>query len=144
METYNNSGQSFFEVVVAIGLISIVLVTLVALGALSIRASVYSRNQTQASRYTQQAIEWLREEKSASWVTFKVRAGTPNWCLDSLYWASAGSCSGSQIISGTIFTRSLKFTNLDAETIQADVQTTWVDKQGTHTAPTSTIFTSWK
>ena len=139
----NLAGQSFFEVVVAVGLMSIVLITLVAMGSASIRASVYSRNQTGATRYSQQAFEWLREEKDASWTNFKTKALTLNWCLDSLAWLKPGSCSVTDIISGTIFTRALKFTNIDVNTIQADVTTTWVDAQGTHSIPTSTVFTNW-
>lgn len=143
METYNK-GQSFFEVVVAVGLISIVLVTLVAMASLSIRASTFSRNQTEAVRLTQQASEWLRGEKDASWTNFKTKAASGTWCLDSLTWNRPGSCSGNNIVPGTIFVRQVKFTNIDAVTIQSDIQTSWTDAQGTHTSTNSFIFTNWK
>ncbi|HSX49290.1 MAG TPA: hypothetical protein VLE44_03450 [Candidatus Saccharimonadales bacterium] len=145
METYSNSkGQSFFEVVVAMGLISIVLVTLVAMASLSIRATTFSRSQTEAVRLTQQASEWLRGEKDASWTIFKTRAASGTWCLDSLTWSRPGTCSANNIVPGTIFTRQVKFTNIDAVTIQSDIQTTWADAQGTHTSTTGVIFTNWK
>jgi Tfp pilus assembly protein PilV len=137
-------GQSFIEVVIALALISIVLITLVAMAALSIRASVFSRNQTEASRYTEQAAEWLRSEKDASWSTFRSHAAIPNWCLDSLYWQKQISCSGSDVISGTVFTRSLKFTVNADGSVSADLSTTWIDAQGTHSVPTSLIFTNWQ
>ena len=152
METYNETaiapslsrGQSLFEVVIAMALISIVLITLVAMASVSIRAAVFSRNQTQAGRLTEQASEWLRAEKDANWATFNSHAATPNWCLDSLYWQKAFSCSANDIISGTIFTRSLKFT-INADTsISADLKTVWTDAQGSHTVPTSIIFTNWQ
>lgn len=148
---YNNdsgpetlAGQSIVEVVIALAMISTVLITLVTMAALSIRASTFSRNQTEASRFTGQAAEWLRSEKDASWTVFKSHAATSNWCLDSLYWNKANPCSSSSVISGTIFTRNLKFINNADGSIEADVLTTWTDAQGTHTSPTSIIFTNWK
>ena len=154
METYNKqylrfryknqSGQSLFEVVISMALISIVLITLVAMAALSIRAAVFSRNQTQAGRLTEQASEWLRSEKDASWSTFNTHAATINWCLDSLYWQKAVSCSPSDLVSGTNFIRSVKFTRNADGSIVADVNTNWIDAQGTHTVTASTVFTNWQ
>lgn len=140
----NNNGQSFVEVVIALALISIVLITIVSLAALSIRASVFSRNQTEASRYTEQASEWLRSEKDANWSAFKSHAVSSNWCLDSLYWQKQNACSGSDVISGTVFIRSLKFTNNSDGSVSADLSTSWTDAQGTHTVPTSLIFANWQ
>ncbi|CAN5325257.1 hypothetical protein BH10PAT1_BH10PAT1_4310 [soil metagenome] len=133
-------GQSFFEVIVAMALISIVLITLVALASVSIRASAFSRNQTQASRFTGQAAEWLTAEKSASWTTFLVHASTPQWCLTSLSWLQSGDCS--DFISGTIFTRTLNLTKNADGSVSADVVTQWEDAQGVHSVPTSVIFTN--
>lgn len=150
MEAYNNglprrqAGQSFFEVIVALGLISIVLITLVTMGSASIKASTFARNQTQANRYTQQAVEWLTGEKTASWATFKTHATSITWCLDSLWWQKPNPCGSSDIISGTIYKRSVTFTIIDPSTIQADISTVWVDAQGSHSVPASTIFTNWK
>ncbi len=153
METYskqslrlnrNNKGQSLFEVVIAMALISIVLITLVAMASVSIRAAVFSRNQTQASRFTEQASEWLRSEKDANWATFSSYAATQNWCLDSLYWQKGTVCSVNSVISGTIFVRNLKFTVNADSSISADIQTSWVDAQGSHLVTTSIVFTNWQ
>jgi len=139
----NNKGQSLFEVVVAMALISIVLITIVAMASVSIRSSVFSRNQTQASKYTEQAAEWLRSEKDASWVAFIAHASTRNWCLDSLYWQKGSSCGSSDLVSGTPYQRNLLFTVRPDNSVSADVVTTWVDAQGSHTVSSSTIFTNW-
>lgn len=147
---YNNNGlprreagQSFFEVIIALALISIVLITIVALASTSIRASVFSRNQTTAQRYTQQASEWLRAEKDADWTLFKTRASTPSYCLDSLYWLKSGDCTEFDFISETIFIRSVNFTVNPDTSITNDLKTQWSDAQGTHAATTSIIFTNW-
>lgn len=140
----NNKGQSIFEVIVAVALISLILITLVGLATLSIAASTFSRNQTEAARFTQQASEWLRAEKDSGWTNFSTHAATKYWCLDSLTWNKPTTCSASDLISGTIFTRSLIFTINADGSIQADVSTNWTDAKGTHTAPTSVVFTNWK
>lgn len=137
----NEEGQSIFEVVVAVALISFVLVALVSMASLSIAASTFSRNTTQASRFTQQAIEWLRSEKDAGWIAFKAHAANSTWCLDSLTWLKPGPCSASQFISGTIFKRSLTFTTNSDGSLTVDVTTYWDDAKGTHNAPTTTVFT---
>lgn len=148
METYNRSrtrlskGQSFFEVIVALGLISIVLITLVAMAAASIRASVFSRNQTEANRFGEQAIEWLREEKNAGWTAFASHSPLTNACFQNLELTSQQSppCT----ISGTVFARTLTLaTNLDTS-ITATVYTSWTDAQGNHTVSSSTLFANWK
>ena len=138
-------GQSLVEVVIAIALISVILISLVGLASLSIRASAFSRNQTEAQRYTQQSAEWLRSEKDASWTTFKANAAAGTYCLNTgNNWGSGGSCASGSTISGTIFTRSVKFTNNADGTIEADVSTSWLDAQGTHIEPTSIIFADFK
>ncbi len=138
------SGQSILEVIIALALISVVLITLVATAALSIRASTFARNQTESQRLTQQGAEWLRSEKDANWPTFKGHAATTTWCLDNLSWANSSTCGSAEVVSGTIFTRNLTFTNNADGSIQADVKTSWVDAQGTHIEPTSIVFTDFK
>ncbi|HWA51758.1 MAG TPA: LamG-like jellyroll fold domain-containing protein [Patescibacteria group bacterium] len=149
MEAYNkhslsplDKGQSFFEVVVAMALISLVLIAIVSLAAVSIRASVFSRNQTEASRFTQQAIEWLQSERDANWTAFVGHTTSSIWCLDSLYWQKAGTCDSSSLISGTVFTRSASFTVNTNSTITAEVSTTWSDAQGKHTVPVTVVFSN--
>ncbi len=139
-----NDGQSIFEVVVAIALISLVLVALVSMASLSIAASTFSRNQTQATRFTQQGVEWLRAEKEANWNTFRTRAATPNWCLDSLYWSKPVTCSSTEVIAGTVFRRRLGLTINADSTVTAVISTSWVDARGTHTIPTSIVFANTK
>lgn len=143
MEIYNRqAGQSFFEVIVALGLISIVLITLVAMAAVSIRASVFSRNQTEANRFSEQAIEWLREEKDNGWTVFAGRSPLTNSCFQNPAWNNSQS-TPCTLISGTIFTRTLTLTTPNPD-ITATISTSWTDAQGTHSVSSSTVFANWK
>lgn len=136
-----SKGQSLFEVMIAMAIVSIVLISIVSLASLSIRATVFSRSQTEATRFTQQAIEWLQGEKSADWTTFEGYITSSNtYCLNSLTWTNPGVCSSAEIISGTIYTRQVTFTNNGDTTYTADVDTSWTDAQGVHTSSLSQVF----
>ena len=60
----SNSGQSFFEVIIALALVSIVLVSLVMLAAVSVRTTTFARTKNNATRLTQEAIEWARSQRA--------------------------------------------------------------------------------
>jgi Tfp pilus assembly protein PilW len=51
-------GQSMFELVVAIAISALVIVTIVSLTTISIRNSNFSKNKSLASTYAQQATEY--------------------------------------------------------------------------------------
>lgn len=140
------SGQSLFEVVIALGVITIILVSLIILAALSINNATFSKNRSLATRLSQETVEWLRVERDTSWNAFANHAATPLWCMPTLSWTAggAGSCSSSSVISGTILSRELAFSSIDANTIQVTVRLFWTDAQGGHESRTTTNFTNWR
>lgn len=142
------SGQSLFEVVIALGVISIILVSLVTLASLSIRNTTFSQAKTRSTRISQETIEWLRGERDAGWSAFAVRGATPVWCMPALSWAEAvpGACpAGSAYnISGTPFKREVSFGRIDAGNLQTTVLVYWSDSQGAHETRTTTNFTNWR
>src|SRR3990172_5630766 len=105
------SGQSLFEVVLALAIATIIIVAMVALASSAIRNSNFSRNKTLATRFSQEATEWLRGERDADFTVFETRALIPLYCLPSLSWASSsiGSCSSGQEIVNSIFRREVTF-----------------------------------
>jgi type II secretory pathway pseudopilin PulG len=148
----NNKGQSLFEVTVALGVVGLVLLALVAVATVSIRNSTFSKNVTLATRYSQEAIEWLRSEKSSNWLALVSHiSSSSRYCLDRLNWDHpVSSDCGSRVISGTFFKRLVYFSNLadsngdgQDDTVTAEVTTYWTDARGYHDARSATIFTSW-
>ena len=152
-------GQSLFEVVVAIGIAALIIVGVVSLATTSIRNSSFSRNKTLASRFSQEAIEWLRVEKDADWDIFKTNVEScdlaGSCCVEAIPSWETGSCDVAEVIPGTIFIREASFTCLDsdgttqvlcpaAEIIETSLTTSWIDGQGTHDAKASTQFTNWR
>jgi len=156
------SGQSLFEVVVALAISALVIVALVSLATNSIRTSIYSKNNSLATTYANQAIEWLRGERDRNMVNFNTQAyrfrSNIFKCFNSqpLAWptgtGAAPVCPTSgtgSTISGTPFVRQLKFiitmTPAPVKTIyEADVTVSWTDSQGKHTVTSATVFTDWR
>ena len=142
-------GQSLFEVLAALAVVTVVVVAIVALGTTSIRNASFAKNTELSTRYSQEAIEWLRGERDAGWDAFSSRASTSSiWCIktESSSWpASGGPCAGpSDRIAGTIFTREVAFTIIDPANIDASVEVYWTDGQGLHEVRTVTAFSDWR
>lgn len=142
----NIKGQSMFEVILALFIITLILVAVVILSTSSISNSISSRNKTLASKYTQEAIEWLRSEREADITNFRSKISISNYCLNSLNlnWTNTGVCGSSEIIPETVFLRQVNFTTSLVSgklIITANVVTSWNDSKGIHEARTITYFT---
>lgn len=137
-------GQSLFEVVLALAIIALIAVALVSLTTLSIRNTSFSKTETQANRFAQEAIEWLRGQRD-TYANFFDLSG--NYCLNSLSFASASwPCSGN--ISGTVFKRELFVSNVTGElektVLKTEVAVSWSDSQGIHETRSITYFSDWR
>jgi Tfp pilus assembly protein PilV len=142
-----DNGQSLFEVVVAVGVFALIIAAIVGLATSSIRNSTFSRNNSLATQYSQQAVEWLRTERDTDWVAFYNHASTPFYCLDSLSWVNTGTCdtlNELDAIPDTLLFREVSLTRDTATSVTAEVTTSWTDSQGTHQVETSTVFTDWR
>lgn len=145
------SGQSLFEVVVALGVSTIVMVSLVSLTSVSLKNASFSKNKTEASRYAQEAVEWLRQQRDGDPDGFATNVQTPTWCINELSWVQIGACTSGQVIVDTIFTRQVSFSNSvvvvsgqNKNLTSVDVEVSWVDATGTHIVKNSTDFSDWR
>lgn len=140
-------GQSLFEVMFAVAVASIIMMSVVALSKQTISSSDFSKNNSLASRYTQEATDWVREERDNNWILFFNRAGpNPTICLEGLAWGGVPPCPD---IAGTIFNRSvtLQRVDLDAnpgnESVEVEVIVTWEDGKGIHQVSNISRLTNW-
>lgn len=134
-------GQSMFEVILALFIMSMVIVGIVSLSTRSVSNSSFSQNKTIAGRYSQEAIEWLRSQRDADFAVFKSKA-TGVYCLNTLSLTNTGVCTSSELINN-LYKRQVTFTatTVPNTIIKAEVVTTWVDSKGTHEAVSTTEFT---
>jgi len=154
----NISGQSLFEIVVAIAIIALITVAIVGLATISVRNSSFSEEKTSANFYTQEVVEWLRQYRDEQgWVVFsqKVLPGVPLegqvWCFPTVSdsdWDSnttPDNCDSEAYIDGTKYLREVTLIDGDeVDTIDVDVSVYWEDSRGIHNASISTIFSKWE
>lgn len=149
LDTKIDIGQSLFEVVIALAVVALIIVGLVILSTDSIKNSTFSKNKTLASRYTQEAVEWLRGERDRDVSNFRSKTTTPTYCLDDLDWSNVGICSESEVLIDTPFRREVTFSTSTANNtkgevvaiINASVLVYWQDSQGLHQVKSVTDFT---
>lgn len=143
-----NSGQSLFEVVLALGVITAITVGIVSLTVVSIRNTSFSKNKTLAGRYAQEATEWLRSERDTDFNKFEDNVQTSPRCFPNLNWSGrVGTCLDADKIAGTPLFRDVTFsTNLVSgkTVIQADIRVYWDDAQGAHEVRSATSFSDWR
>jgi Tfp pilus assembly protein PilV len=145
-------GQSFFELIVAIGMIGFVLLALVSLATLSVRNASFSRNQAEAARLGQDLVEWLRVERDSDWNNFVAKTTqSPLLCFRTANWSDTtiGQCNTSDMIKG-LFYREAAFSYVDAngdtrnDTVEAIIRVYWTDGQGYHVVTNSIYYTDWR
>lgn len=145
-----NSGQSLFEVVMALGIMAMIIVTLVLLATLSIRNSSYSVNKSLASKYSQEMIEWLRSQRDTDWDSFYQKTTAQKWCMPTLSWTESimnVACYPDNPVVGTnnLFREvTLSSSLVDPQNVEVDVNVYWNDSQGRHEVHTNTVFSNWR
>jgi Tfp pilus assembly protein PilV len=139
-------GQSLFEVVLSLAVITLIIITLILLATHSIRNANFSRNKTLGARLAQEALEWMRGERDEDFDAFATRALTNQYCLPDLSWAAAsiGSCGSTDYISGTNLKREVFFDTVTADNIEVQIVIYWEDAQGIHEVRTITNLTDWR
>lgn len=147
-----SGGQSLFEVVFAMGIAVIIMLGIVSLASVSIRNSSTSRDRTLATRYAQEAIEWVRSFRDTnSWIGLQAYSGNPAkvWCVMTSppAWpdlADEGACDTDDYILSTKFKREVALVDIDSFTIEVTVTISWHDTQGDHVIQQGTRLTDWQ
>jgi len=139
-------GQSLFEVVLAIAVVTLITVGIIILATNSIRNSTYSKNKTLASKYAQEGVEWLRDQRAVDPNNFFLKAAAPSYCINILEWNYPGQCdyADEDFISETTLAREVHFSTIVLANgdgaYNAKVIVYWSDSQGKHEVSTETTF----
>lgn len=135
-------GQSLFELVVALGVAAVVVLGLMRITTTSINNIAFSRDQARATRYAEEASEWVREERDRDWDSFVTRANGIAWCLNDLSWSQQPGCTSP--ISGTAFSREATLTSLSPSQIDVLISVYWNDNLGFHEVRLDSRLTNWR
>lgn len=151
-------GQTLFELVIALAVVVLVITGIVHAVTTAIKNSTFARNKSEATRYAQETLEWVKTERDKkSWSDFTGNALslTSDSCMPTLAWPTSPSLcdtgSDSNKIQNTIFFREIKV--LDANSTSCGsgdtscnitVEVFWLDGSTTHTSTLQTRVTNWK
>lgn len=148
-----STGQSLLEVIFALGIAAVVLISMAGLATTSVRNSTFSKNSVTTTQLAAQATEWLRSNRDSGWMAFVARASSPGtkWCIRDLAWpGAAGPCGSTDYVTGTNYIRYIVLTSKDIDgntvidTVDATIVVQWSDAQGLHESKNDTRFTDWR
>ena len=144
-------GQTLFELVIALAVSILIIAGLVIAVTYSIKNATFSKNKAEATRLAQEAIEWVRAERNASWETFTTRvAATPigssaPYCMNNTPLSWTNELCTTYSISGTSgkFKRDAILTRTNTNTIEVEIVVSWQDGTTIHRSKISTRLTNW-
>lgn len=159
-------GQTLFELVIAIGVALLILTGIVHIVTTSIRNSTFAKNQSEATRYAQEMLEWLRKERDSGWDELLENAQlSPNefgyavqtFCFEqeSLSWPDPPlACNiqsdNDKMAADSRFWREVviewtgDLDDPEEDIIHARVKLTWRDSAGVHDSTIATRLTNWR
>ena len=90
VKCWQSKGQSLVEVVVAVGAMSILLVSLLSLVSLSLRNSQLAKDRAQAVSLAQEGVELMRAFRDYNWSGFLALTGPTEYNLPSNWTVTTG------------------------------------------------------
>lgn len=136
-------GQSIYEAVVALGLISLVLFAIVAIAGISVKGGSFSKNTTLATRSSEEVFEWLKKQKDENWEDFYSKTQDTVWCFTDLSWSLDEKCGSNDFVLETELKREVYFTQV-TEGVKVQIKVYWTDAGGYHEVNMESVLTNWK
>jgi len=133
------SGQSLVEMIVAIGVLVVVIVSLVSITTVSLQNASFSRDQSLATKYAQDGIAKIRSYRDQNtWPVFTADCET---VLSSVALPSPFSFNPAPdcYVPGTTDNCSSA-----EEKCEVKVVVSWADSKGTHNSEITTRLANWK
>ncbi len=135
MPVPKKNGQSLIEVIVAMAVAILIVGGLLSAVIVAVRNSQFAKSQVLATKYAEEGMENTRQQRDTNWDTF---------------WTKKGTTEGPAIISGTTFSRSIKYEDVSGgagDKMKVTVTVSWTDTIGTHKSELVSYFTKplkWK
>ncbi len=129
---FRGKGQSLIEVLAALAVLMLVILSLVWITTVSIRNADFSKKQAQATSYVKEAMEKIRAYRDRnSWDVFK------NNC---------GNASVMGISSPVPFSLTISCITIGGDDNKREITVTvsWSDSKGTHQSKSTSYFTKWR
>lgn len=133
-------GTSLIELLIAIGVISVVLVALTAATTSSVSVQIFAKNEAQATKLAQEQVERLRAYRDRNgWATTNALSGNKYFDIDL-------TIPGSSQLINNIFTVWVDpgGTCRGANTKEFDAYARWTNPKGNHESKITICLTDWR
>ncbi len=144
---HSKQGFSLIEVLVFLTILSLIFISAVVLGTVSIRNSQNTGNKILASHYAEELLDWLRNQKEIDWSNFSTIKSKPNgvtYCfskepIDS--WGINRACNISDPLINSLFKReaTLKF-DFNLQRVNVDIHLKWSEGGNNYDVTTKGVF----
>lgn len=148
-----SAGQSILEVLFATTVVALVLVAVLSTIIASMRNARSSLEQSQATNYANEGLEWFRRQRDEQgWTAFSEAfpgVGSATYCFDTLpsNTAAMGNFSGecdSSPIPETVFIRQVELVRVSAEEVEVTVMIQRPSRAGITESSLTGRFTKWE
>lgn len=134
---------SLVEVLVFTAVLGIFFAAVMSVTTFNLKNMKIQEHKILATRYAEEGIEWVNQEKEDDWTTFITRgsAGGTTYCLNDspLSWVSSSSCGSYGL--GSIYKRELVIKNSGSPVQVEAVMTVYWQDMGTNlSVPIKTVF----
>lgn len=134
MKNKYRSGFSLIEVLIFTTILSLFFVTAAAVVTASLRNVQISQHKILATRYAEELLEWVKNEKQNDWYSFfQTYASVENtnytYCFNNstLIWPAAGPCT-TRGLTPAIYNRTLTLRSSDGGSkVEVTIDVDWAD-----------------
>ena len=140
----NGAGFSLIEVLVFTAVLGLFFVAAVSVTTFNLKNMKIQEHKIIATRYAEEANEWVKQEKEDNWIEFRTRGSTggTTYCLNTLLnWTTPTSCTNYGL--GTIYKRELFIKNYGSpvDYIEVTITVYWQDMGTILSVPVRSVFT---
>lgn len=131
-------GFSLVEVLVFVTVLGLFFIAALTVTTFNLRNMKIQEHKILATRYAEEGIEWVNQEKEDDWTVF-IAHGSVNgttYCLNSLDWTSSVPPSTCDYSLDTIYKRELEIKNSG----EAVITVYWQDMGTELSVPIKTVF----
>jgi len=143
----SSQGQSLVEVLVAVGAMSLLLVSLLSLISLSVRNSRLAKDRTQALSLAQGGIELMRAYRDYTWTGFSAASGVIKYDLPGAWVVEDGlgaACNESAYTINDVYRRCVEIQGIDAQEMSVSVEVSWQEGNQIYQVIQETRLSVWE
>ena len=142
-------GFSLIEVLVFVTVLGVFFVAAATVVTFLLSTMKASEHRIIATRYAEEAIEWIKTEKEEDWSVFAGNSSDSGkrYCANTLNWDTTGACATSNLFgTPTIFKREIVLTSSGAPIDQVTVSVIvyWNETNRTDDVTIDTILKVWE